>query len=167
MLFSIKIPVTEKQFQLLNAVIGPPPFNAKQKNYFGRIILSNFRDHTIKQWRHNYQGLYYEVNVPHLWVEKYGVCFVSDKSVDDFLEHVEKEFRYRMFSYIDGVLEFKERYNLATNNSNKKIVAKMKETALEYLYKNGLTEDFMTFDSMKKSYQRYLKHAKRITTQHV
>ncbi len=167
MLFSIKIPVSDKQYKLLTAIIGPAPFNVNQRNYFGRIILANFRNNNIKQWRHKYNGLYYEVNVPHLWVQRYGVCFVSDKSVEDFLEHVEKEFRHRMFSYIDGVLDFKERYNLASVNKNKKVVAKMKEAALEYLYKNGLNEEYMTFDNIKKSYQRYLIRSIHRTNTHI
>lgn len=164
MVFTIKIPVTEKQNQLLKVMVGPSPFKASYKNALGKLILNNFRGQKgiKRQNTQKYQGLYFEIIIPYTWIERHGVQFISDQSVQDFMEYLKKEFEMRMFCYIDSVLDFKQRYNTRKKQTvrgkaakDELLVAKMKEAALCFLDKNGLNEDFMAFDTIKKSYQRY------------
>jgi hypothetical protein len=94
----------------------------------------------------------YEIEIPSTWVLKYGIVYISENSISDFIEMQDKLFKKELYQYINGVLDFKQRHN---KNNKTEVVAKMKEVALVYLEKNGFTEEDVKFETIKKGYQRY------------
>lgn len=153
MLHTLKIPVSEYEYQLLTVMMGPSPFNASYKNNIGKLIFSSYNSSKKvlpKKSIHN--GLYFEIIIPIRWVERFGITFISDESIKDLIEHLDREFKKQLYIYIDSVLDFKEEYNKL---HKEQIVAKMKDAAIRFISKNGFNEDTLKFETIKKGYKRY------------
>ncbi len=154
MLFSLKIPVSDYQYKLLTHMLGASPYKCNFRNSLGKMISSVFMhgDDDKKISIHKPGDKLYEINIPSSWLVRYGVCYISEKSIHDFIEMQDRLFKKELYQYINGVIDFKQRYNKANKTE---LVAKMKEVALTYLEKNGFTEDDVNFETIKKGYQRY------------
>lgn len=152
---SLKISVTAYQKQLLTVMLGPSPYKANYKNTFGKMIFHSYGKGAPKAKQHFNDELFYEIEIPSSWVERHGLSFPDKESIDDFIETLDKQFKNRLYTYIEGVLDFKGQYN----KLNKvKLVAKMKDAACMFLEKNGFNEDLVKFETIKKGYQRYIKN---------
>jgi hypothetical protein len=152
--FSLKIPVTDYQYKLLTHMLGKSPYKCNFKNNLGKMISSVFMygDDNPKVSIHKPGDKVFEIEIPNSWLVRYGVRYISEKSISDFIEMQDRLFKKQLYQYINGVIDFKQTYN----KSNKTIlVAKMKDVALCYLEKNGFTEDDVNFETIKKGYQRY------------
>lgn len=157
---SLKIAVSDYQFQLLSVKLGKPPYKANYKNAMGKLIMASYGDKApVPKRKPNPDEKYFEIIIPPSWVERHGVTFPSEKAIEDFIETLDHSFKRELYAYIDGVLEFKENYNRFNND---KIVAKMKDAATRFLDKYGFNEDLVKFESIKKGYQRYVGQSRTI-----
>lgn len=152
---SLKIGVSAYQKQLLTVMLGPSPYKANYKNTFGKMIFHSYGKGSPKAKQQFSDGLFYEIIIPSNWVERHGLTFPDKESIDDFIETLDKQFKSRLYTYIEGVLDFKNNYNKL---NKAKLVAKMKDAACCFLEKNGFNEDLVKFETIKKGYQRYLKN---------
>lgn len=157
---TLKIPVSEYEYQLLTVMLGPSPYKASYKNAIGKVILSSYHNGDKKMSTKNYNSSkYYEIQIPTSWVVRHGVTFINDQSIEDFIDTIDRTFKRELFAYIEGVLDFKENHNKLNSN---KIVAKMKDAACRFLEKKGFNEDLLKFETVKKGYQRYIGQSKSI-----
>lgn len=157
---TLKIPVSEYEFQLLTVMLGESPYKASYKNAIGKIILASYHNGEKKlTLKNNKSQLYYEIVIPTSWVVRHGVTFINDQSVEDFIDTIDRTFKRELYAYIEGVLDFKENHNKFNSN---KIVAKMKDAACRFLEKKGFNEDLLKFETVKKGYQRYIGQSKSI-----
>lgn len=135
-------------------MLGPAPYKCNFRNSLGKMISSIFMigDDNKKVSIHKPGNLIYEIEIPSSWILRHGVVYISEKSIQDFIDVQDKLFKKELYQYINGVLDFKNRHN-KTNKTE--LVAKMKEVTIVYLEKNGFTEDDVNFETIKKGYQRY------------
>jgi hypothetical protein len=153
MLFSLKIPVTDYQYQLLISQLGPTPYQADCRSYVGKLILSQYNNKAgVKRQIRYTESKIYEIDIPNRWVDRHGAFFISDESVADLIEFFDKQFKRKLYNYIESVMDFKEDFE---KNRKIDLVAKMKDAACRFLDKNGMNEDLMKFETIKKGYQRY------------
>lgn len=169
MRINLDLPVSEYQYKILVAELGKSPKYLNRRSHFGRLLLSNFReDKKISKAKLGKNMMYYSVNIPCVWVEQYGLKFLSDESLKEFLETMEDIFMAKLFCYVDGIVDFKKQYNdkLAAKVDVKtqskletkapdKLVAKMREAMLYYLQKFDITEENVKIETIIKAYQRY------------
>lgn len=153
MAYSLKIPVNDYQLQMLTVMLGPAPYKANFRNAWGKIILSSYSDkNPSSRKKISTDSKYYEIILPTRWLERNSIYFINDESIQDFIEAIDYRFKLDLYTYIDGVMDFKEIYN---KNAKTPIVAKMKDAAVRFLDKKGMNEDLLKFETIKKGYQRY------------
>jgi len=142
---------------MLTVMLGPAPYKANYRTAWGKIILSSYSERKLTLRKKSNSDKYYEIILPTRWIERNGIYFISDESIEDFIEAIDCRFKLELYTYIDGVLDFKEIYNKAAKVP---IVAKMKDAACRFLDKKGMNEDLLKFETIKKGYQRYKQNYK-------
>jgi len=157
---TIKIPVNRYYHQLLTISLGDSPYKANPRRATDKLIMASFIDRDKKPLRISKKEEFtYEIIIPQRWILRYGITFITEESIDDLLETLEYDFKHKLYTYIDGVLEFKDSYNKL---NKAKIVATMKDATIQFLHKYGFNEDIMKFETVKKGYQRYKQKEKTI-----
>ena len=101
--FSLKIPVTDYQYKLLTHMLGKSPYKCNFKNNLGKMISSVFMygDDNPKVSIHKPGDKVFEIEIPNSWLIRYGVRYISEKSISDFIEMQDRLFKKQLYQYIN------------------------------------------------------------------
>jgi len=151
---SIRIPVKSFYRKIVEQDYGNP-FKISTEQYGGKILLGMMRGSDANPTRYFGEDVI-ELIIPKHYFHNYNIGELTDDKVALFIEYIEKRFRDRLYSFIDGRLTLEE-----VINKNGKIVSIKINTAVrDFCDPYGLEMVEIPVENWIKQYYRRRMTAK-------
>lgn len=155
----IEIPVEPWLYQYLNHRISESPWKVTLNSYDGKLLLSNMggKQDQVKKvefYDKKTDKIIYKIVVPWKFATRYSKYTLTPEGVDTFVCYYQNLFKRELILWVESRIQLKK---VVTGKGNIYI----KEAILDFCKKNGLEEDHIPFETLKKKVYREFAQRKK------
>ena len=150
----ITIPVKPFYRKIVDQDYGNP-FKITTEQYAGKILLGFMRNSSANP-KHFFGNDVIELIIPKFYFNQYNIGELTDEKISLFIEYLDKRFRDRLYSFMDGRLTLDEKIN----ESKKVVSVKMSDAMRDFCKPYGIEEDEIPYEAYIKQYFRRRMSAK-------
>jgi hypothetical protein len=156
---TIEIPVEPWLYQYLSARLGQSPWKMSMRNYEGKLLLSNMgskneRYKKLECWDKKSDKLTYKLIVPWHYANDTGKYNLNEYGVESFVTYYQTQFKRDLILWVESRMGLKQ---LPTGKGSIYI----KQAILDFCKKNGIDEDHIPFETLKKRVYRAFAEKKK------
>lgn len=145
---SIKIPVKSFTYKVFTKDFGNP-YRLSSVVYPGQILLGLLKSSDTPFKKHLGTDVI-ELIIPKYYFNQYNLGIISDEKLSYFIEYINRQFRQKLYAFIDGRLTLADKLKL----NEKKLQVRIDHTVQDFCKNYDLHEQEMTVDAWVKDYYR-------------
>lgn len=158
-LFKVFVNEFRKQRQEVNPEQEEVKWLVDDQTYSGRVLLGLISVKPTQINTTEAKERVIELVLPSSYLRKYNISRITEDQVNFFFQSVEKQYREKMFAFIQGKLLMSEelRVYLKRKNFNYKkngIQIKLKEIMLQFCSKYSIEDAEINYEALLREYSR-------------
>lgn len=130
--------------------------------YMGRIFLGIVNQKSDISWSQVEGARVIEFVLPKYYIRKYNISRITEEQIAFFFQHIERQFRSRLFAYVEGQLLMKKELTPFLKNKWFKfkengIQIKIEDIMFQYCKRYGLEKGEVNLEALLKNYSRAIE----------